>query len=192
MLASLFLLILNAAASFITLMLLARFFMQWQRVSFRNQLGQFITATTDWLVLPLRRAIPGLFGLDMASLLPAWVVQTLLVFIEFALRGLDFGANPLGVLLGVWGVGLVELMRMAVYLLIGVVLMSAILSWVNPHAPMAPVINSLAEPFLRPIRRVVPMIANVDLSPLVLLLALQVVLMVLGSMQGTFLPLMLR
>lgn len=192
MLTSLLLLILNAAASFLTLMLLARFFMQWQRVSFRNQLGQFILATTDWLVLPLRRVVPGLFGLDIASLLPAWAVQTLMVFIEFALRGIDLGGNPLGALLGVWGIGLVELMRMMVYLLMGVVLASAILSWVNPYAPMAPIINALAEPFLRPIRQVVPMIANVDLSPLVLLLMLQVVLVLLGSLQGAFLPLLVR
>ena len=192
MLTSLLLLILNAAASFLTLMLLARFFMQWQRVSIRNQLGQFILATTDWLVLPLRRVVPGLFGLDIASLLPAWAVQTLMVFIEFALRGIDLGGNPLGALLGVWGIGLVELMRMMVYLLMGVVLASAILSWVNPYAPMAPIINALAEPFLRPIRQVVPMIANVDLSPLVLLLVLQVVLVLLGSLQGAFLPLLVR
>ena len=79
--------------------------MQWQRISFRNQLGQFITTTTDWLVLPLRRVIPGLFGLDIASLLPAWALQALMVFVEFALRGLEFGGNPLGVLLGVWGSG---------------------------------------------------------------------------------------
>ena len=155
-------------------------------------MGQFILATTDWLVLPLRRVVPGLFGLDIASLLPAWAVQTLMVFIEFALRGIDLGGNPLGALLGVWGIGLVELMRMMVYLLMGVVLASAILSWVNPYAPMAPIINALAEPFLRPIRQVVPMIANVDLSPLVLLLVLQVVLVLLGSLQGAFLPLLVR
>jgi YggT family protein len=53
--------------------------MQWQRISFRNPIGQFVVATTDWLVLPLRRFIPGLGGLDLASLLPAWVVQVLVV-----------------------------------------------------------------------------------------------------------------
>ena len=191
MLSSLLILILNAVTSFITMMLLARFFMQWQRISFRNQLGQFITTTTDWLVLPLRRVIPGLFGLDIASLLPAWALQALMVFVEFALRGLEFGGNPLGVLLGVWGIGLVELARMMVYLLIAIVLVSAVLSWVNPYAPVAPVINALADPFLRPIRKVVPLIANVDLSPLVLLLLLQIVLMALGGFQGAFLPLMI-
>lgn len=191
MLSSLLIFILNAVTSFFTMMLLARFFMQWQRISFRNQLGQFITTTTDWLVLPLRRVIPGLFGLDIASLLPAWALQALMVFVEFALRGLEFGGNPLGVLLGVWGIGLVELARMMVYLLTAIVLVSAVLSWVNPYAPVAPVINALADPFLRPIRKVVPLIANVDLSPLVLLLLLQIVLMALGGFQGAFLPLMI-
>ena len=75
MLANILLLVIDVAASFLTLMLLARFFMQWQRISFRNQLGQFVVSTTDWIVRPLRRFIPRLFGLDMASLLPAWLVQ---------------------------------------------------------------------------------------------------------------------
>jgi len=50
MLTNLLLLILNFAGGFLSLMLLARFFMQWQRVSFHNQLGQFVIATTDWCV----------------------------------------------------------------------------------------------------------------------------------------------
>ncbi|HRV78239.1 MAG TPA: YggT family protein, partial [Thauera sp.] len=90
MLANILLLVIDVAASFLTLMLLARFFMQWQRISFRNQLGQFVVSTTDWIVRPLRRFIPGLFGLDMASLLPAWVVQVLLVMFELSLRGAAF------------------------------------------------------------------------------------------------------
>jgi hypothetical protein len=72
--------------------------MQWQRISFRNPIGQFVVATTDWLVLPLRRFIPGLGGLDLASLLPAWVVQVLVVFIALALRGAIEGADPVGLL----------------------------------------------------------------------------------------------
>jgi uncharacterized protein YggT (Ycf19 family) len=127
--------------------LLARFIMQWQRVSFRNPIGQFVVATTDWLVLPLRRFIPGLGGLDLASLLPAWVVQVLVVFAMLGLLGRIGAANPFSLLAVMWGVGLLETVKVALYLLMGVVLMSAILSWVNPHAPMAGVINALAEPF---------------------------------------------
>lgn len=190
MLANVLLLIVNTVIGFITLMLLARFFMQWQRVSFRNQIGQFVVTTTDWLVKPLRRFVPGLFGLDMASLLPAWVFQALLVFIELAIREVPLTGGAVGVLLGVWGLGLVELLRMIVYLIFAVVLVSAVLSWVSPHAPAAPVFHSLAAPFLRPFRRVVPTISGVDLSPLALLLVLQILLMVLGGLRGSFAPLL--
>ncbi|WP_341647040.1 YggT family protein [Thauera sp. SDU_THAU2] len=190
MLANILLLVLDVAGGFLTLMLLARFYMQWQRISFRNQIGQFVVSTTDWLVRPLRRFVPGLFGLDMASLLPAWVVQVLLVAIELSLRGAVFSGNVGSVLVGLWGVGLIELIRMMVYLLFAVVLGSAVLSWVSPHAPLAPLLHALAEPFLRPFRRIVPTIANIDLSPLVLLLVLQIVLMLLGGMRGNFAPLL--
>lgn len=190
MLANILLLILDAAGGFLTLMLLARFFMQWQRVPFRNQIGHFVVTTTDWIVRPLRRFVPGLFGLDLASLLPAWLVQVVLVLTELALNGAVFGSNPMSVTLGLWGVGLVELLRMAVYLVFAVVLMSAVLSWVSPHAPAAPVLDSLAAPFLRPFRRIIPSVANVDLSPLVLLLVLQILLMVIGGLRNNFALLM--
>lgn len=190
MLANILLLVINAAGGFLTLMLLARFAMQWQRVSFRNQIGQFVVSTTDWLVRPLRRFVPGLFGLDMASLLPAWALQVLLVLFELSLRGAAFSGNAGAVLLGLLGVGLLELMQMMIYLVFAVVLVSAVLSWVSPHAPAAPLLHALADPFLRPFRRVLPTIANIDLSPLVLLLVLQIVLMVLGGLRGNFAPLL--
>ncbi|THF61287.1 YggT family protein [Pseudothauera rhizosphaerae] len=190
MLGNIVLLVLDVVVGLFTLVLLARFFMQWLRVSFHNQVGQFVLAATDWLVRPLRRVMPGLMGLDLASLLPAWGLQTLYVFVELAVRGVPLGGNPAGVLLGLWGLGLLETLRMAIYLVFGVVLISAVLSWVSPHAPAAAVFHRLADPFLRPFRRVIPPIANVDLSPLVLLLVLQIVLMVLAGLRGNFAPLL--
>ena len=190
MLGNIVLLVVNFVFSFITLVLLARFFMQWQRVPFRNQIGHFVLTTTDWIVRPLRRAIPGLFGLDLASLLPAWAFQTAHVFIEMWLRGASFDSGPGSLLLGLWGLGLVELMRMGIYLLFAIILVSAVLSWVSPHSPAAPVFRSLADPFLRPIRRVLPLVANIDLSPLVFLLFLQILLIVVGGLRGSFMPLL--
>ncbi|HQZ04115.1 MAG TPA: YggT family protein [Thauera sp.] len=190
MLANILLLVVNAAGGFLTMMLLARFYMQWQRISFRNQIGQFVVTTTDWLVRPLRGFVPGLFGFDMASLLPAWLLQMLLVAIELSLRGAVFSGNVGAVLLGLWGVGLIELMRMMVYLVFAVVLGSALLSWFGPQAPLAPLLHSLAAPFLRPFRRIVPSIANVDLSPLLLLLVLQILLLVLAGVRNNFAPLL--
>ena len=189
MLGNILLLILSAISSFFTILLLARVFMQWQRISFHNQIGQFVTATTNWLVMPLRRVIPGLMGVDLASVVAAWMVQALMVGVEFSVRGAGLGAE---LLIAMLGVGFFEMLKMVVYLLIAIVLFSVILSWVNPHAPIAPTVHSLSDPFLRPIRRVVPPIANIDLSPLVFLLLLQVVLMLLGSVQASTLPLLLR
>ncbi len=191
MLTSILLLIVNTVLGFITLMLLARFFMQWQRAPFRNQIGHFVVTMTDWVVVPLRRFVPGLFGLDMASLLPAWLFQILLAAAEVMLGGEALGGHPGGVLLGIAGLGLIGLLRTAVYLVFGIVLVSAVLSWVNPHAPAAPVFHALAAPFLRPFRRIVPVVANVDLSPLALLLVLQIVLLVIGGLRKNFLFLLL-
>src|SRR5690606_7430684 len=142
MLGQIVFLLINFVFGTFTLLLLARFFMQWQRVPFRNQLGQFVLKTTDWIVLPLRRVVPGLWGLDMASLLPAWLAQVAFVAIELALRGVPFGGAG-GVALGLAGMGLIELARMAVYLVFALVLASAVLSWVAPHAPAAPVVRHL-------------------------------------------------
>lgn len=186
MLGNVLLLILNTAFGLLTLVLLARFFMQWQRLSFRNQIGQFVVATTDWIVRPMRRVIPGLFGLDMASLVTAWLLQTVFVFIELYLRGAPLSSSVGALLLGLLGLGLLETVKMAIYLVFAVVLVSAVLSWVSPHAPAASLFHGLAAPFLRPFRRMVPLIANVDLSPLVLLLVLQIVLMILGGLRGGF------
>jgi YggT family protein len=75
MLLKILLFILDTVCGFFTLALLVRFVMQWVRAPFRNPLGQFIVAVTDWMVRPVRRLIPGLFGLDMASLFLAWLWQ---------------------------------------------------------------------------------------------------------------------
>ena len=175
--ASLFLL--NALAGFLTFALLLRFYMQAFRVSFRNQVGAFVVQLTNWLVLPLRRVIPAGFGLDLASLVSAYLLQVLLLFAVFSLRGGLEMAAP-GVLLGalLWQAVLATL-RVSIYLLIGALILQAVLSWVNPYSSLAQPLAQLTRPFLTPIRRIVPPIAAIDLSPLIALLLAQVVLMFL-------------
>ncbi len=176
MLTQLILFILDAVVGFFSILLIARFMMQWQRVSFRNQLGAFIVAATDWAVLPARRFIPGLFGLDLSSVVLVWVAQTLLVLVEFWLRGVSLGSAPGVAALVVALLGVVATFKMMLYVLIGAVIIAAVLSWVNPYSPIAPLFNGLTRAFLAPLQRIIPPIANVDLSPLVLLLILQVIL----------------
>lgn len=188
MLTNLLLLILEAVTGFFVFLLLIRFYMQWLRVPFRNQLGRFVVATTDWLVQPIRRIVPGLRGLDLATLLGALALHSGYLAIAFWLKLFSFGAHVGIAIPVVLAIAVVELLRFSVYLLIGVVLVSAVLSWVNPHAPLAPLFNGLSRPFLRPFQRLIPPIAQVDLSPFVLLLALQVALMLLAWLRVLLVP----
>jgi YggT family protein len=75
-----------------------------------------------------------------------------------------------------------------IYLAMGLVIVAAVMSWINPYAPLAPLFSALAAPLLRPFQRLLPPIGGVDLSPLALLLVLQVLLAVLANVEGLFLP----
>ena len=183
MLTRIVLFIAQAGCDFLAALLLARFILQWARASFRNPIGQFVIALTDWAVLPARRVVPGLAGLDLASLLLAWLVQLVFVALAYSMSALGHAGGGASIPL-LMGSALIEVVRLAIHLAMLVVLVTALLSWINPHAPLAPFFNQLARPLLAPIQRVIPPLGGVDLSPLVLLLALQVLLMVLDSVRG--------
>jgi len=157
---------------------LLRFMMQLFRVPFRNPFAQFIVAITDFAVKPLRRVVPGLFGLDWACLVVALLVELVVVTTVYWLDGFPFalaGARVWPVMLGL---AAVRLLSLAIYLIIGLTLVRAGLSWVNSNTPLMPVVYELTEPFLRPLRRIVPTVAQIDLTPLVLFIVCQLVLMV--------------
>ncbi len=168
--------LLNAVISFFTTLFLLRFLMQLMRVSFAGQIGDFVVKLTNWAVKPLRRVIPGLAGIDWASLLAALGLQALLAGLIVGMSGAVPGGDAaLAILLfAVRG-----LLRLAVYILIGAIILQAVLSWINPYSPVAPLANQLTRPLLDPIRRLLPTISGIDLSPLVAILLLQVVLMFL-------------
>ena len=170
----------DSVAGFFVFLLLARFHFQWLRVTFRNQLGEFIIALTNWIVMPARRVIPGLAGFDLPTLLIAWVMQAATLAIVFMLRGYDL-ANASGAFVAVlFGLALIDLLRFSVFILIFALIVQAVLSWTNPHSPIGSTFDAMVRPFLRPIRRFVPPISNIDLSPLVLLVLLQVLLIPLS------------
>lgn len=181
MLAQILSLVLGTAADLLAAAFLARVLMQWARAPFRNPFGQFVTAITNWAVLPLRRIIPGLFGLDMASILAAWLVQIAYLGILAGATGMAALA-PEGMLFVAWAAAL-GVLRMAIYLLMGVIIVMALLSWINPHSPLAPLFDTLARPLLNPVRRFLPPLGGIDLSPLVVIVLLQVVLVLLGGLQ---------
>ncbi len=169
--------LLQTLGNLFVIAVLLRFMMQLFRVPFRNPFAQFIVAITDFAVKPLRRVVPGLLGLDWACLLLAWLVELVVVTAGYWLDGFPFalaGAEVWPVMMGLAGV---RLLSLAVYMVIGLTLVRAVLSWVNTNTPLMPVIYELTEPFLRPLRRIVPMVSNVDLTPLVLFILCQLILM---------------
>lgn len=174
-------LLLGTAADLLAVAFLARVWMQWTRAPFRNPVGQFIAAATNWAALPLRRVIPGLFGIDLASVFAAWLLQIAFFGIMLGMSGL-VAVDPAAMLSVVWLAALAVL-RIFIYLLMGVIVGVALLSWINPHAPAMALFDTLSRPLLLPVRRRLPHLGGIDLSPLVVLLLLQVVLIVLADLQ---------
>jgi YggT family protein len=156
--------------------LFLRFWMQWVRVPFHNPFAQFVMRVTDFAVRPLRRLIPGFFGLDWASLLPFYVAEMLSVLSGYWLLDYPFAAAGVSVLPAFLLLALAATFRLALYLLMGFVLLQAILSWVNPFSPHAALVYALARPILKPFQKLVPPIGGVDLTPLVALIVVQLLL----------------
>src|SRR6185312_11138347 len=139
-------------------------------------IAQFSMAITDFAVKPLRRVIPGLFRLDLASLLVAWILELVL---QVILR-MIFGPSPFQVpamFPVLVFLSFVMLVRLSIYVFMGAVIIQAVLSWVAPHHPVAPFFDALTRPFLRPVQRAIPLIGGVDISPLFVFIFFQLLLM---------------
>ena len=170
--------LLNVVFGLLVYTALLRFIMQWMRAPFRNPVGQAVSALTDWAVKPLRKVLPGFGGYDWASLLAAWVLQALWLVAVSALTG-PLSVLATGSTAGLVAVlALVELINAALWIAIVVVFAQALLSWVAPDGPLAGVLNALTFPLLTPIRRLVPPLGGaLDLSPLIVIVLAQLVLM---------------
>jgi YggT family protein len=169
--------LLDVVVGLLTGACLLRLYMQLQRVSFANPVGRLVFALTDWLIMPLRKLVPPVGRWDMASLVGAVLLQLAQYLVLWLILGAGAGLAWLP-----W-LALFGLVRTALTGLVGLLIVYAVLSWVQTRSPIADVINRLCEPLLRPLRRVIPLLGGVDLSPLVALVLLQVALMVLGHLQ---------
>jgi YggT family protein len=157
---------------------LLRFQMQLVRAPFRNPVGQFVCAVTDWAVKPLRKILPGRGGYDWASLAAAFLIELLhgLLFDLLSMRlTIIRGAVPEWLLAAVFGL-LTAVLTVALWLVIA----SAVLSWVRTDSFVGDILDAIVSPWLRPIRRRMPMIGGFDLSPIVLLVLLQIGLVVVS------------
>ena len=167
-----------------TMVILLRFMLQLFRADFYNPLSQFVVKVTNPVLVPLRKVIPGVAGLDIASLVFAYLIVVSKFFLYGGLSGDFVNAGSLLI------IGVADLLNQIINLIFWLVLIRVIISWVNPTAnnPMMMVIYQVTEPIMAPFRRIIPPIGGLDLSPIVLIVGLQFLLRAVNA--WIFLPLL--
>ncbi len=176
--------LLDTLLGLFSLALLLRFYFQLLRIPFYNPVSQFLIAVTDFIVRPTRRFIPGLGGIDLSTLILAWLLESVIVISVYLVQGYDFESNIIAAM-GVMGLlGIIEIIKTTLYIILVTIILQAILSWVNPHSPMTPLLDNFTRPFLDIFRKRIPPIANVDLSPLFVLIIIQLLLMVVTGVNS--------
>ncbi|WP_199103653.1 YggT family protein [Aquitalea sp. ASV11] len=166
--------LIKTIADLFVLVLLLRFYLQVARAPFKHPLCQFVMAATNFAVLPLRKLVPSLRGYDSATMLLAWLVSMVSSVIILAFNPMYTLAAP-ETWLALSLLAILDVFKQSLTLLMGAVIVQAVLSWVNPYNPLTPILDALTRPFLKPFRRAT--VGGVDLSPLILFLIIQVVLM---------------
>ncbi|MGH8660452.1 MAG: YggT family protein [Burkholderiales bacterium] len=167
----------NTAFGLFVVALLLRFYLQWVRAPYRNPLSQFLQALTDFMVRPARRLVPGLWGLDLATLALAWLVQLAEILLVLQIKGQALGPAAGQSLAAAALLALVVLVKVGLYVVMAAVIVQVLLSWIGPDSPLMPLANSMTRPFLRVFQRRVPPVGNVDLSPLFVLVVIELLLM---------------
>ncbi len=152
-----------------------RFLLAMVRADFYNPLTQILVKLTNPALKPLRRLIPGFGGIDIASLLLMLGLQLLALTLITLLRGAAL--HPAGLLL----LSIVELLGLLINIYMFSILIQVILSWINPgnYNPAVSLIYSINEPLLAPARRLIPPLSGLDLSPLAVMLGLQLAKMLI-------------
>lgn len=155
---------------------LLRLLLQWVRADFYNPVCQFLVRVTNPVLVPLRRVIPSIGRIDTASVV-------LMLGLEFIVTWVVVQIGPVPfTLLQILVYSVLKLLGTLLWTWFFLIIAMVILSWVGRGArhPVVPLVYQLTEPLLRPVRRVVPPIAGIDLSPLFVLIAIRFLLVLLG------------
>jgi len=159
------------------LLLLLRIWLPIFRADFHNPVAQGVLRITSPLVIPLRRFIPPVGRIDTATLLLAFTIEYLLILLLLTLRGVTAEFGPIAI------TALFDLAILSCNMFFIVILIRIILSWVAPqnHNPITAMLSTIAEPILRPFRRLIPSIGGLDISPIFAIVLLQAGLIVLQT-----------
>jgi len=166
--------LLNTVFTLFGAALLLRAWLQVVRMPPYNPVTNAVLQATNWLVLPLRHVLPSTRKIDWASVVAALLAAIVYVVAMVLLTG----ADPLTLLPTLLIVAVLTLIKWALNLIIWMTILMALLSWLNPRSPAMPILYQLTAPFLNPLRRVMPQLGGIDLSPILLFVIVQVLLMV--------------
>jgi YggT family protein len=148
---------------------LLRFIMQWVRASYYNPFAQFVLKVTSPLVVPARRILPSVAGLDTPTLAVLVVLEIVFTWVLLRLLGLSLPIVDLLLY------SILRLVALTLWFYTVALFVYVVLSWFGDRGmnPMAALLSQILEPLLRPFRRLVPPIGGLDLSALVVILLLQ-------------------
>lgn len=163
----------NTVFGLYILLVALRFLLQCVRADFYNPISQFLITFTNPPLRILRRFIPGFAGIDWPSLLLMLALQSL----ELVITGL-LGPGQIPALPGLLVLSIAALLKLFIYIFFFAIFIRLIISWVNPGAynPMTVILHRLTDPLLLPARRLIPPISGLDLSPMVVIIALQLMI----------------
>lgn len=176
MLNNIILFLLDTILGLLTFAFLLRFYFQLTKASFQNQFAQLVVTLTNFAVKPLRRVLPSVGKIDISTLLLAYLTQLTMHLLGLLLKGFPLFVAGGQVWLVVTGLALLGVISTSISIFLYAVLIQAVLSWVNPHTPIAPALHSLTNPMLRLFRKHIPPAGHFDLSPLVFIILAQLVL----------------
>lgn len=168
--------LLQTLLGLLTLAFLLRFYFQLTKVSFQQQAAQVIVTLTNFAVKPMRRIVPSIGKLDISTLLLAYITQLILTTVSLWLKGFPLLIAGNNIWLAITAVALIGIISMSITIFMYAILIQAILSWVNPYTPIAPILTSLTNPILHFLRKFIPSAGNIDLSPLVFIITAQLLL----------------
>ncbi|HZV99695.1 MAG TPA: YggT family protein [Methylophilaceae bacterium] len=182
--------LLNTILGLFTLAVLLRFYLQLMNAPFQNPASQAVIALTNFAVKPLRRIIPSWGGLDLTTLLLAFVAQLLLQLGMLWLRDFPLLVAADSVWVAVLGLTVIGVLKLSIYIFLYAVILQAILSWISPYNLMTPVLDALTRPLLKPLRKRIPTAGGIDLSPLVIFIVAELLLIVvIAPLEQQFLKL---
>lgn len=172
--------VLGIVFGFFGALLLLRAWLYYWALSPRHPLCELTRKITDWLVAPLSKALKPKGGIDWASVVAAFFTAIIAVLLHRTLGHLP--ATPVGLLIAPFAM----LLRWALEMISWGAIIWAVLSWVNRGHPMTYTLEMLLNPFLEPIRRILPTFRGIDFSPLVLIVITNVLLMLVVPLSRGF------